>query len=199
MALPPFLEGSGREYFNPGLGSVWDVAFLDGQQVPGIVKCVPKTARKVDEANGPGLDAATLRLQGVSAGTFSLVIVVWTQVQIDALDQLLARVAPVAGRTVYAQGKYTTTTTPTPGNPSQKRPASFTFYHPAAFAAGILSIIVEEIEWFGDGPVAQSKQVTLGCKQALPSKKVISGTPQLNAANVAGVADSPKGSGKAAP
>lgn len=199
MALPPFLEGSGREYFNPGLGSVWDVAFLDGQQVPGIVKCVPKTARKVDEANGPGLDAATLRLQGVSAGTFSLVIVVWTPVHLIALDALLARVAPVAGRTVYAQGKYTTNTTPTPGNPSQKRPASFTFYHPATYAAGILSIIVEEVEWFGDGPVAQSKQVTLGCKQALPSKKVLSGTPRLNAPGVADEPSTPKGSDKGKP
>lgn len=147
------------------------------------MKCVPKTTRKVDVANGPGLDAATLRLQGVDPGAFSLAIVVWTKLHLSQIEALLAKVAPVAGRTTYANGRYTTT--PTGGK--TPRPASFSFYHPAPAAAGIGTIIVEGVEWFADGPVKQSKMVTLDCKQALPPKKIISGTPQLNAANVGGV------------
>lgn len=134
-------------------------------------------------ANAPGLDAATLRLQGVDPGTFSLVIVVWTRLHLSQLEALLAKVAPVAGRTKYAGGRYQTT--PTGGK--TPRPASFTFYHPAAAAAGIGTIIVEGVEWFAEGPVKQSKQVTLDCKQALPPKKTFSGNPRVDATNVANV------------
>lgn len=163
--------------------SDWDIAFIDGEQVPGIVKCVPKTSRKVDVANAPGLDAATLRLQGVDPGSFSLSIVVWTRLHLSQLEALLGKIAPVAGRTKYTSGRYQTT--PTGGK--TPRPASFTFYHPAAAAAGIGIIIVEDVEWFAEGPVKQSKMVTLGCKQALPPKKVFSGNPKVDAANAASV------------
>lgn len=182
MGIPVFLQGSGTEYFSPGLGSDWDTAFIDGAQVPGLVKCVPKTSRKIDVANAAGLDAATLRLQGVDPGTWSLVIVVWTREQLAALEALLAKVAPVAGRVTYANGKYTST-----NRAGEKRPASFTVYHPALAAAGLASFVVGEVEWFAEGPVPQSRQVTLSCTQALPPKKIIPGTPQLNAANAAGV------------
>lgn len=192
MALPPYLKNSGTQFYNPSLGSAWDIAYLDVIQIPGIVKCVPKTSRKVDVANGPGLSSATLRLQGVDPGTFSLAIVTWTPEQLAELEFLLKKVAPIAGQTKYANGRYTTTPTPVAGSKAKPpRPASFTFYHPAASAAGIESIIVEGVEWFAEGPVKQSKMVTLDCKQALPTKPVVSGTPQLNAPNLGGVPNAP--------
>lgn len=187
MSIPVFLQGSGTEYYPPGLGSDWDTAFIDGAQVPGLVKCVPKTSRKIDVANAAGLDAATLRLQGIDPGTWSLVIVVWTRDQLAALEALLAKVAPVAGRVTYANGKYTSTNSAT----GEKRPASFTVYHPALAAAGLATFVVGEVEWFAEGPVKQSRQVTLSCTQALPPKKIIPGTPQLNAANLGGVPNAP--------
>lgn len=182
MATPVFLEGSGVQQFDPSLGSDWDVAFIDGEQVPGLVKCVPKTARKIDVANSPGLDAATLRFQGMDPGTFSLSVMVWTAEQQSALESLLAKVAPAPGRTTYANGKYTST-----DKSGQKRPASFQFYHPAAAAAGITTIVVESVSWYEDGPVPQSRSCTLDCKQALPPKKAIQGTPQINTANLGGI------------
>lgn len=182
MAIPVFLQNSGVAQFDPSLGSDWDVAFIDNVQVPGIVKVVPKTTRKIDVANAPGLAAATLRFQGIDPGAFSLAITVWTPQQQADLETLLVKVAPVAGRVTYANGKYTNT-----GPTGEKKPASFTFYHPAAAAAGIGSIVVESVTWYDDGPAPQSKQVVLDCKQALPPKKVFAGTPQLNAPNVGGV------------
>lgn len=157
--------------------------------IPGIVKCVPKTSRKVDTANAPGLDAATIRLQGLDPGAFSLEILTWTAEQQAALEALLSRVAPVAGKTTYTGGRYTTTTPAAAG--SQKRPASFQFHHPAAAAAGIASIVIEAVTWFAPGPVPQSRVCTLECKQAMPPKKIIAGTPQLNAANLGGVPGAP--------
>lgn len=187
MSIPVFLQGSGTEYYPPGLGSDWDTAFIDGAQVPGLVKCVPKTSRKIDVANAAGLDAATLRLQGVDPGTWSLVIVVWTRDQIAALEALLAKVAPVAGRPVYTNGKYVSTNRAT----GDKRPASFTVYHPALAAAGLATFVVGEVEWFAEGPVKQSRQVTLSCTQALPPKKVFTGNPKVTGANVGGVNSTP--------
>lgn len=192
MALPPFLRGSGSQYFDPGKASSWDVAFIDVIQVPGYVQCVPKTSRKIDVANGPGFDSAQIRMQGVDPGALSITIVVWTAQQLHDLEILLKKIAPVAGQTTYANGRYTTTTPAAAGGgkPTQ-RPASFSFYHPAADAAGIRSIIVEEVEWFTQGPVPQSRQVVLSCKQAMPPKKVFTGTAVLNAPNVGGVANAP--------
>jgi hypothetical protein len=184
----PFLPNSGDsalEFFNPADGSLWDVAFLDGQQVPGIVTCVPKTARKVDVANGPGLDSATIRFQGMDPGVFSLVIVVWTEQQQTQLEALLAKVAPRPGRITYANSAYTNTSVA--GKDVTKRPASFTFSHPAAALAGISVIVIEDVEWYAQGPVPQSRQVALSCKQVLPPKKTIAGTPQINTANLGGV------------
>ena len=183
MAIPVFLPGSGLQQFDPSEGSDWDVAFVDGEQVPGIVKCVPKTARKIDTANSPGLDAATLRFQGMDPGTFSLQIMVWTAEQQASLETLLNKVAPAPGRATYANGKYTSTNIKT----GQKKPASFQFYHPAAAAAGITTIVVESVTWYEDGPVPQSRTCTLDCKQALPPKKTIAGTPQINTANLGGI------------
>lgn len=183
MATPVFLEDSGTLQFDPSQGSDWDVAFLDNEQVPGLVTCVPKTARKIDAANSPGLDSATLRFQGMDPGTFSLGILVWTPEQQAALETLLVRVAPAPGRVTYANGQYTSTSTTT----GQKKPASFKFYHPAAAAAGITTIVVESVTWYEAGPAPQSRTVTLECKQALPPKKTIAGTPQINTANLGGI------------
>jgi len=156
------------------------------------VKCVPKTSRKIDVANAAGLDAATLRLQGVDPGTWSLVIVVWTAEQLAALEVLLAKVAPVAGRVTYANNRYTSA-----NGAGEKRPASFTIYHPALAAAGLASFVVGEVEWFAEGPVKQSRQVTLSCTQALPPKKAFTGTGQLNAPNEGGVPNAPPSSSSA--
>lgn len=183
MATPIFLSDSGEARFNPAEGSDWDVAFIDNEQVPGLVTCVPKTARKIDTANSPGLDAATLRFQGMDPGTFTLEIMVWTPEQQAALEALLAKVAPAPGRVTYANGQYTSTSTAT----GQKKPASFKFYHPAASAAGITTIVVESVTWYSAGPVPQSRSCSLECKQALPPKKTVPGTPQINTANLGGI------------
>ena len=182
MAIPVFLQNSGVAQFDPSLGSDWDVAFIDNVQVPGVVKCVPKTSRKVDVANAPGQAAATMRFQGIDPGAFSLTITVWTPQQQADLETMLIKVAPAAGRTTYANGKYTTT-----GTAGDKRPASFTFYHPAAAAAGIGTIIVESLTWYEAGPAPQSKQVVLECKQALPPKRVFTGIVTVSAPNKGGV------------
>jgi hypothetical protein len=180
------LPSSTTEFFNPADGSLWDVAFLDGAQVPGLVTCVPKTARKIDVANGPGLDSATLRFQGMDPASFSLTIMVWTEAQQTQLEALLAKVAPRPGRITYANSAYTNTSTA--GKDITKRPASFSFSHPAAALAGISQIVVESVSWYDQGPVPQSRSVTLECKQSLPPKKTIAGTPQINTANLGGVA-----------
>ena len=187
MATPVFLEDSGTLQFDPSQGSDWDVAFLDNEQVPGLVTCVPKTARKIDAANSPGLDSATLRFQGMDPGTFSLGILVWTPEQQAALETLLVRVAPAPGRVTYANGQYTSINKAN----GQKKPASFKFYHPAAAAAGITTIVVESVTWYEAGPAPQSRTVTLECKQALPPKPGVVGKSVVNAPNRGGVGDAP--------
>lgn len=180
-SFPVILPNSGTQLFDLALGSAWDVCFLAAQRVPGLVKVTCSTQRKVDSANGPGLDSATLRFQGLDPAEVSIEIVVWTDEQLTDLDLLLATVAPKKTR---------------------KPPSPFTLSHPTTDAAGVAAVIVEKIDWPKDGPVPQSKVVTLGCKQWLKPKPAPMGVPQLNLANVADVlpnptTSAPSGSGAA--
>lgn len=163
---PVILPNSGLQLYDLSLGSAWDVCFLAAQRVPGLVKVSCSTQRKVDAANGPGLDSATLRFQGIDPAEVGLEITVWTAAHISDLELLLATVAP---------------------KKSKKPPQPFLIAHPVTDAAGVTAVIVEKIDWYKDGPVPQSKTVTLGCKQWLLPKKAPLGVPKLNAPTVAPV------------
>lgn len=165
MALP-LVAGTGVQFFDPALGSPWEVCFLAAQRVPGLVKVSCSTQRKVDSANSPGLDSATLRFQGLDPAEISIEIVVWTEAHFSDLDLLLATVAP---------------------KKTKKPPQHFLIAHPVTDAAGVTAVIVEKIDWLKEGPVPQSRAVTLGCKQWLKPKQAPLGVPTLNAPTVAPV------------
>lgn len=165
-SLPVILPNSGTQFYDLALGSAWDVCFLAAQRVPGLVKVTCSTQRKVDAANGPGLDSAQLRFQGLDPADVGIEIVVWTDEQLTDLDLLLATVAP---------------------KKTKKPPQAFLIAHPVTDAAGVTAVIVEKIDWPKDGPAPQSKVVTLGCKQWLKPKQSPLGVPTLNAPTVAPV------------
>lgn len=183
MATPLFLQDSGTLQFDPSQGSDWDTAFINGEQVPGLVRCSVKTTRKVDVSNSPGVDSASIRFQGIEPAAFSLEIVIWTPQQQADIENLLAKVAPVAGRVVLASGRYSSINKAT----GEKKPASFSVYHPALAAAEVSTMIVESVAWYGDGPAPQSRTVTLECRQVLKTKNAIVGTTTLDIPNTGGV------------
>lgn len=165
-ATPILLADSGVQIADPALVSAWDACFLASQRVPGLVKVTCATQRKVDSANGPGLDSATLRFQGLDPAEVGIEIVVWTAEHLSDLDLLLSLVAP---------------------KKSKKPPQPFVLAHPVTDAAGVTAVVVEKIDWLKEGPVPQSRMVTLGCKQWLLPKKSPMGVPTLNAPTVAAV------------
>ena len=165
-ATPILLADSGVQIADPALVSAWDACFLASQRVPGLVKVTCATQRKVDSANGPGLDSATLRFQGLDPAEVGIEIVVWTAEHLSDLDLLMSIVAP---------------------KKSKKPPQPFVLAHPVTDAAGVTAVVVERIDWLKEGPVPQSRMVTLGCKQWLLPKKSPMGVPTLNAPTVAAV------------
>lgn len=164
MSIPLVLGSSGFVYFDPAQGSAWDVCFLASLRVPGLVKVTCSTQRKVDTANGPGLDSAQLRFQGIDPAEVGIEIVVWTAEHLADLDLLLATVAP---------------------KKSKKPPQPYVIAHPVTDVAGVTAVIVEKVDWPKDGPFPQSKVVTLSCKQWLKPKQAPLGDPTLNASTVA--------------
>lgn len=163
-ATPIILANSGVQIADPALASAWDACFLASQRVPGLVKVTCSTQRKVDTANGPGLDSAQLRFQGIDPAEVGIEIVVWTAEHFSDLDELLSIVAP---------------------KKSKKPPQPFVLAHPVTDAAGVTAVVVERIDWLKEGPVPQSRLVTLGCKQWLLPKRAPLGVPTLNAPTVA--------------
>lgn len=52
------------------------------------------------------------------------------------------------------------------------------------------AVVVEKVDWLKEGPVPQSRAVTLGCKQWLKPKPAMLGVGTLNAKTVAPVESS---------
>lgn len=156
----------GVQYFAARLGSEWDGATWAGREVPGLVRVSVSTERKIDVANGPGLDGAQLRFQGMSPAEISVEVVLWTVKHDTDMKALAELVAP---------------------KKSKKPPLPYPFIHPALQRANILAIVAEKVDWYGEGPVPQSRSVKFACKEWVKPKKAVVGTPVITGPTFAAV------------
>jgi hypothetical protein len=101
MSVPFWGDPSVPEQaYDPGAGSPWDTAYLNGVQVPGYVRCEGDgPGRKIDVKSGPGVDGASETQQGAEPAKFTMTVRMWTKAQWDAWQALADTISPRLGKT----------------------------------------------------------------------------------------------------
>lgn len=169
-----------RQFFEPGQGSTWCTGYLGGWWLPGLVDATLSTSQKIDVVSAPGVEGGNFNYGGSLPADVSLKVLTWTKAQYDELAPILARLDP---------------------RKSKRRPPPLQVRHPKLALAGVLELVIKKIDWFADGPFAQSKVTTFDCVQWMKPKPIYpAGTLRLPTAATTESSGSPAASpGKSQP
>lgn len=116
IELPSWADGS------------WDVATLDGLEIPGLVRVEVKRGAKYDEKAAPGQSGAKVTFKGFETAKVTLTVRLWTKSQEDSFNtSVLPLIDPLPGK---------------------EAPKGMSFVHTAASLRRIDGILVEDV----DGP-----------------------------------------------
>jgi hypothetical protein len=138
------------EAFDLGDGSPWDVAFVNGDLIPGKTSITDgDSTRKIDVQNGPGVEGATMKFQSIDPSNLTIVVTLWTAKQWAAWQKFSEIFQP---------------------KPGKKPPGVIQFYHPATAAIGVTQIVSESVSTPKDGGTKGTKEVTIKARQYLKPK-----------------------------
>lgn len=143
---------SARTAIEPGRASPWDTAYLGIWWLPGLVSVDVKTSQKIDVANANGQEGAQLNYGGVEPASVVFKITTWSEQQYNDLVLVLVQIDP---------------------RKSKRRPPPLQVRHPKTALAGVLEVVVKEIEWFADGTVPQTKVTTIQTIQYLKPRAIL--------------------------
>jgi hypothetical protein len=72
----------------------WDTLHIAGQRVPGVAHVTGTAARKIDTRSAAGADGARVRDRGYEPAALDVQIRIWTEEQLEELEQILEPLHP---------------------------------------------------------------------------------------------------------
>ncbi len=93
----PFWEPEGGQVGNDYADTEWDLFFIGGEPVPGIVEVDATPERKADDKSPAGRNGSTITFHGRKAATFPVKVRIWTPRQWSDFQNLVARIWPNGG------------------------------------------------------------------------------------------------------
>lgn len=96
MSFPGLFPANGSA--GPLYGTGWDLVVLGGVKLPGKAKVTNAGIRaKFDPKKGKGKDGARPSVDGLEGQSVDIVVTVWTQEQLDKLEEVCKQLLPQPG------------------------------------------------------------------------------------------------------
>lgn len=149
----------------------WDSMWFNGQQMPGLWSVKRGSpSLQIDQKKGPGHDGARLSLHGILPAEIEMTVTIWNGDQWN----VFVKMVPVFWRRPTKDNKEIGALSQSLGiskTDAKLYQSSVAASHPALDLYGISNIIVRQPSLPQDGPIRQTKVITIAAIESLPPTK----------------------------